>query len=85
MTRLELSIDEIVLVGIAPAERYRLADEIERELTRIVVDIHPSWTRGSPPVAIPTGAGVKDGRRGGSVARQVAGRISAVLATERSS
>jgi hypothetical protein len=83
VTRLELSIDELVLVGIAPADRHRLADEIERELTRIAVDVHPSWS--DRMARTPRHRAVRPVGRGGSVARQVADRISTTLSTGRSS
>ena len=83
MTRLELSIDELVLVGIAPADRHRLADEIERELTRIAVDVHPSWSDPTTPTA--RRPAVRPVARGGSVPSQVADRISTVLSMGRSS
>jgi hypothetical protein len=85
MTRLELSIEELVLFGFAPAERHRLADEIERELSRIAVEIHPSWSDGSGRFAASPPPAARADSRGGSVQRQVADRISAVLATGRQS
>jgi hypothetical protein len=85
MTRLELSIDELVLIGFASAERHRLADEIELELGRITVNIHPSWCGGSRRSATPPPSAGRAIRRGGSVAHQVADRISAVLAAGQAS
>ena len=35
-SEIELHIEELILDGFAPAERYQVADAIERELTRLV-------------------------------------------------
>jgi len=42
----ELHIDELVLHGFAPGARHRVADALERELTRL-------FTEQGPPSAIP--------------------------------
>jgi hypothetical protein len=80
MTRLELAIDELVLVGFPPAERSHVAEEIERELARIAVSVHPAWRDGKWRSATPRPPAGVAVRGDGSVANQVADRISGVLA-----
>jgi len=81
MTRLDLSIDELVLIDFAPADRHRLADEIERELGRMNLPHRSPTHPGRRAVASPA-------RRDddvGSVGHQVADHVSAVLAARHRS
>lgn len=50
MPALELHIEELVLEGIAPGDRFQIADAIESELTQLLE------RRGVPPSLIQTGA-----------------------------
>jgi hypothetical protein len=50
---LEVHIEELVLYGFAPAERYRIGEAVERELTRLFTE------QGAPPAI----------KRGGEFAR----------------
>ena len=38
MKRIELHIEELVLHGFAPADRYRIGDTVQRELTRLLAE-----------------------------------------------
>ena len=42
-TNIELHIEELVLHGFAPGDRYHLGDAVEQELTRVLAE------RGLPP------------------------------------
>jgi hypothetical protein len=76
MTRLELSIDELVLYGFDPRDRHRIADAVRHELTHVV----RSAPVGGPTdrsQSSPTAAGVGSPR---AVARDVRRSIGAALA-----
>ncbi len=62
MNRFELHIEELVLHGFAPGDRYRLGEAVERELLRLFAE------RGAPPWL----------SRGGQVDRLDAGLLSAM-------
>ena len=38
MNNIELHIEELILHGFAPGDRYRIGDAVERELTRLFVE-----------------------------------------------
>lgn len=38
MKRIELHIEELVLHGFAPADRHRIGDAVQRELTRLLTE-----------------------------------------------
>ncbi len=43
-----LSIEELILVGFAPADRYRIAEAVQNELTRLLASegVPPALTQG---------------------------------------
>ncbi len=43
MSNIEVDIEELVLYGFAPGDRYRIGDAVERELTRLFAE------QGTPP------------------------------------
>jgi hypothetical protein len=56
--RIELHIQELVLHGFAPGDRYRIAEAMERELTRSFAETGapPAWTNSVRLARVETGA-----------------------------
>ena len=49
---IELHIEELVLHGFAPKDRYTIGEAVQRELSRLFAEqgVHSSLSRGSPPL-----------------------------------
>jgi len=72
---IELYIEELVLRGFAPGERYRIGDAMERELIRIFAEqgTPPSLAQGSEIERLDGGTfEVKPGSRAEAIGVQVA-------------
>jgi hypothetical protein len=76
MTRLVLSIDELVLDGFDPRDRHRIADAVRHELTHLV-RLAPVAGPADQSQSSPIGADVGSPR---AVARDVRRSISAAIA-----
>jgi hypothetical protein len=79
----ELHIEELLLRGFAPGDRYRIGEAVERELTRLIDEqgVPPSLARGSEIERLNGGAfkvasGSKPEAIGAQVARAVFGGLS---------
>jgi hypothetical protein len=42
-----IEIDELILEGFAPSEKYRIADAVQQELARLLTAQSVHWTRGA--------------------------------------
>ena len=74
----ELHIEELVLRGFAPGDRYRIGEVVERELARLFVeqDVPPSLIQGSEVERLDGGAfEVAHGSKSETVGVQVAQAI----------
>ena len=72
---IELNIDELVLHGFAPGDRYRIVEAVEQELTRLLADkgVPQSLERGGEIGHVDGGAfEVAQGSRAQVVGAQVA-------------
>ena len=72
---IELHIEELVLHGFAPGDRYRLADAVERELARLFAEqgVPPSLARKAEVAQLDVGAfKMAPGARVEAVGAQVA-------------
>lgn len=72
---IELRIEELVLHGFAPGDRYRIAEAVERELSRLLADqgVLESLERGGGIASVDGGAfEVAPGSRAEVVGAQVA-------------
>ena len=72
---IELHIEELVLHGFAPGDRYRIAEGVEQELTRLLADrgVPESLERGGEVANMDGGAfEVAQGSRAQVVGAQVA-------------
>ena len=72
---IELNIDELVLHGFAPGDRYRIGEAVEQELTRLLADkgVPQSLERGGEIGHVDGGAfEVAQGSRAQVVGAQVA-------------
>lgn len=49
----ELEVEELVLHGFPPADRHRIADALQRELTHLLTE------QGPPPWMVPPAAGAR--------------------------
>ena len=77
---IDLRIDEIVLHGFAPADRHRIGDAFQRELTRLLAaeGVPPAWASGGPAAQVDAGAfTVAPGARPEIVGAQVARAVYA--------
>ena len=79
---IELNIDELVLHGFSPGDRYSIGEAVERELTRLLADrgVPQSLERGGEIANMDGGAfEVAQGSRaqvvGAQVAKAVYGRL----------
>ena len=63
---ISVNIEELILDGFAPADRYRIADAAQRELGRLLAETGPPWAAGAAidlsridagAIEIPAGAG----------------------------
>ncbi len=79
----ELHIEELVLRGFAPGERYRIGEAMERELVRLFDEqgVPPSLARGSEIERLDGGAfevahGSKSETVGAQVAQAIYGGLS---------
>ena len=78
--RVEVHIEELVLHGFAPGQRYRIAEALERELTRLLAE--RGLSPGRPPV---DGAfEVRAGARPEVVGRQVAAALQQAIGSASS-
>jgi hypothetical protein len=83
MSRIRVTIDELVLRGLAPAERQTLMEGLRNELARTLADPAQSarfgGARRTPVIrlgAITLEPGAAGGRRfGAGLARRIAGRL----------
>ncbi len=72
---IELHVEELVLHGFAPGDRYRIGEAVKRELVRLFVEqgTPPSLARGREVSRLDSGAfEVKPGFRAGAIGVQVA-------------
>ncbi len=72
---IELNIDELVLHGFAPGDRYSIGEAVERELTRMLADRGvPQSLEGGREVTSVNGGAIKvaTGSRAEAVGAQVA-------------
>ncbi len=81
--RVELHIEELVLYGLAPADRHRLAEAVRRELTRLLTEqgVPPRLSRGGEVTQLDGGSfhaepGLRAEAAGARVARAVYGGLS---------
>lgn len=81
---LSLHIEELILHGFAPGDRYRIADALERELARLLAEhsAPPAWSGNAHVEAMDAGAfQVAAGSRpdviGGQIAEAVWSALSA--------
>jgi hypothetical protein len=79
---IELHIEELVLHGFSPGDRYRIGEAVEQELTRLLADrgVPQSLERGGEVASVDAGAfEVAAGSRadvvGGQVAKAVYGGL----------
>lgn len=77
MTRhnIELHIEELVLHGFAPADRYAISEAVQRELTRLFAEhgVHPTLAKGRQVESLDGGVfHVKRGSRPDAIGTQVA-------------
>ena len=73
--RIELRIEELVLHGFAPGDRYRIAEAVERELSRLLADqgVLESLERGGGIASVDGGAfDMTPGSRAEAIGAQVA-------------
>jgi len=71
----ELHIEELVLHGFAPGDRYRIADAVERELARLFAEqgVPPALAQEAEVAQLDAGAfKIAPGARGEAVGAQVA-------------
>jgi hypothetical protein len=80
---IELNIDELVLHGFAPGDRYRIAAAVERELARLFAEhgVPPSLLTGGDLASLDGDAfqvvpGAKPDAIGSQVAQSVYGGVS---------
>ena len=72
---IELHIEELVLHGFSHGDRYRIAEGVEQELTRLLADrgVPESLAQGGEVASVDAGAfEVAQGSRAGVVGAQVA-------------
>ena len=77
MTRhnIELHIEELVLHGFAPGDRYAIGEAVQRELTRLFAEqgVHPALAKGRQIERVDGGAfHVRRGSRADAIGTQVA-------------
>lgn len=75
---IELYIEELVLHGFAPGDRYRIGDAVERELARLFAEqgVPPSLVQEAEVARLDAGAfKIAPGARGGAVGAQVAHKV----------
>jgi hypothetical protein len=81
----ELHIEELVLHGFAPGDRYRIGDAIQVELARLIAEqgIPPSFVNGGEIDRIDAGGfEMASGSRGETVGGQIARSVHGGLARE---
>ena len=81
-SNINLHIEELVLHGFAPGDRYTIADAVERELTHLLAQqftpfrsagIPPTWVHDSGNLRLDAGAfNVGAGSRADSIGAQIA-------------
>ena len=72
---IELHIEELVLHGFAPGDRYRIADAVERELVRLFAEqgVPPSLAQNIESARMDGGAfNVAPGSKAGAIGTQIA-------------
>jgi hypothetical protein len=71
---LELHIDELVLHGFSPRERYAIGEAVQRELTQLFAEhgIHPSLRQGHIARLDGGSIQVKQGTKADAIGKQVA-------------
>jgi len=82
LENVELRIEELVLFGFAPADRYRIGETVERELARLFDEqgVPPSLAHGSEVACLDGGAfkvvsGAKPEAAGVQIAQAVFGSL----------
>lgn len=75
----ELHIEELVLHGFSPRERYAIGEAVQRELTRLFTEqgIHPSLGQGRIARLDGGSVLVKQGTRADAIGKQVAQTVYA--------
>jgi hypothetical protein len=78
---LELHIEELILEGFSPADRYRIADALERELSALLAAAPVAFERGERVAALDGGAceieaGAAPQTIGAQIARTLHGGLS---------
>ena len=71
---IELHIEELVLHGFSPRERYAIGEAVQRELTRLFTEqgIHPSLRQGRIARLDGGSIQVKQGTKADAIGKQVA-------------
>jgi hypothetical protein len=85
-TNVELHIEELVLHGLAPGDRYRIGEAVERELRRLFAEqgAPASLTQGGEIERMDGGSfGVAEGSRGDAIGAQVAQAVYGGLTLNR--
>lgn len=84
--RIEVNIDELVLHGFSPAERYRIGEALEGELTRLLTEggLPSGLVKGGQVDRLDCGSfDVKQGSKGESIGLQVAKSVYGGIRSER--
>ncbi len=79
---IELHIEELLLTGFPRAQRHRIAEALQSELSRLMSDakMGETFTRDSQHPQLPGGSfSVQAGRRPEAIGRQIAGAVYAAL------
>jgi hypothetical protein len=61
-SRIEVTIDELVLHGVAPGDRYAIAEALQVELGRLLTDqgVPPGWTREGATAKVDAGTATQN-------------------------
>jgi hypothetical protein len=83
----EIEIEELVLHGFAPGDRYAIAAAVQRELARVLADrgVPRGWAQGLDAARLDAGAfDVALGGSADAIGAQVAGAVYGGLSTAKS-
>ena len=81
MNRIEIVIDELVLEGFAPSDKYRIGEAVTRELERLFLESAPQPMPETTRERVDAGAFVMQGTRGESIGAQIASSVFKSLHT----
>ena len=83
--RVEITIDELVLHGFQPTERYVIGEALALELERLlaVSNAAPLGRLGDIPVLRANGVNLPSGAKGQAIGAQVAGAVHASLSDQK--